>query len=187
MKTLQQIEQEFDNYRAKTDSVNSLDDFLAFIEIGIDDSEEYQKDYLKELKENIRWKRYEKIRNFFFFIVNDEIDDVYDLDSDILKKCIQFTKAIGDNYKCIRSLAMETNFRELVRLVDFSSEYYYAQTDFYNYERDQLDLFIKGIDLFDGKYEDNGDVFLEFMNRKLKSLESASSDVKVPVYVKGRI
>ena len=67
MKTLQQIEKEYETYCGKTDVVKSLDDFLSFIEIGIDDTEEYQKDYEKELKENNRWKLYEKIQNFFFY------------------------------------------------------------------------------------------------------------------------
>lgn len=187
MKTLQQIEKEYETYCGKTDVVKSLDDFLSFIEIGIDDTEEYQKDYEKELKENNRWKLYEKIQNFFFFIFNDDIDDIYDSDSEILRKCICFTKIIGSFYRRIRSIAIEDNYKELVKLVDFSSDYYFAQTDYYDYAREQLDLYIKGIDLYHARYEDNCEPFCEFMEKKIQSMESTSSDVKTPIYMKGRL
>ena len=187
MKTLQQIEREYESYHAKTDVVTNLDEFLSFIEIGIDDTKEYQKDYEKELKENHWWKLYEKIHNFFFFIIDEGLDDLYDSDSDILRKCIAFTQRIGEFYQRIKNVATCDNFLELVRLVDFSSDYYYAQTDYYDYVREQMDLYIKGINMYHSKYEDNEEPFCEFMDQRIRKMEGALSEEKAPVYMKGRI
>ncbi|MBR3211092.1 MAG: hypothetical protein IKF71_04050 [Bacilli bacterium] len=171
MKTLQEIEREYEKYPGKTKVINSLDDFLTFIEIGIDDTEEYQKDYEKELKANERARIRDKLVNFFNFIYNPDLDEIYDLDIHILKQCISYTKKIGKFYRRISALATEENYQELVRLVDFSSDYYLSQTGYYDYEREQLDLYVKGISLYDPQYENTRDEFLQFMEKKLKELE----------------
>lgn len=187
MKTLQQIEQEYESYHAKTDVVTNLDEFLSFIEIGIDDTKEYQKSYEKELKENHRWQLSAKIRNFFYFVFAEEDETIYDLDSEILRKCILYTRTMGAYYQRIKRIATDSNYLELVKLVDFSSDYYNAQTDYYDYERDQLDLLVRGIDYYHARYEDNGKPFCEFMDKKIRMMEGTLLDEKAPVYVKGRI
>ena len=46
-----------------------------------------------------------------------------------------------------------------------------SQTGYYDYEREQLDLYVKGISLYDPQYENTRDEFLQFMEKKLKELE----------------
>ena len=187
MKTLEDIKKEYESYEKKTDVVTNLDEFLSFIEIGIDDTDEYQQDYEKELKENKRWKLEAQIRNFFFFIFAEEEVDLYDEDTSILKDCISYTEKMREFYKRIQSVATEENFDELTRLVDFSCDYYYAQTDYYDYLRDKLELISKGIQLYNPRYEDSRVPFTKFMEEKIKGFERKKQTQETPPqYIKGR-
>ena len=177
MKTLQEIEEEYKRYPGKTSVIHSLDDFLTFMEIGMDDMEEYQKDYEKELKDAERLRKKEKFYRFFFFSnYSVDLDEIYELDREILKKSISYTKEIGKCFRKISALASIGNYRELTRLVDFISDYYLSQTGYYDYEREQLELFIKGISLFDPRYENTRDEFLKFLDKKTKELEAKKRD-----------
>ena len=177
MKTLQEIEEEYKRYPGKTGVIHSLDDFLTFMEIGMDDTEEYQKDYEKELKDAERQRKKEKFYHFFLLSnYSVELDQIYDLDREILKKCISYTKEIGKYYRKIYSIATEDNYRELTRFVDFISDYYLSQTGYYDYERDQLDLFVRGISLYDPRYENTRDEFLKFLDKRMKELETKKQD-----------
>ena len=69
MKTLEEIEKEYETYPIKTDVVTNLDEFLSFMEVGIDDKKEYQKDDRKELRAIKRTKTLEKIHDFIFFML----------------------------------------------------------------------------------------------------------------------
>ena len=90
-------------------------------------------------------------------------------------------------YKRIQSVADEENFDELTRLVDFSCDYYYAQTDYYDYLRDRLELIFKGIQLYNSRYEDSRDAFTKFMEEKIKGFERKKKTQETPPqYVKGR-
>lgn len=176
MKKIEEIKKEYEVYPVKTKEVTSLEEFLSFIEIGLDDTDEYQHDYEKELKENKRWKLEAKIRNFFFFIFATEETELYDEDSAILEDCISYTEKFREFYQRIQSIASEDNYQELTRLVDFSCDYYSAQTDYYDYLRDQLDMIVRGIQMYNPKYEDTRESFLAFMEEKIQEQEAKKGE-----------
>lgn len=184
MKTIAQIEEEYKDYKAKTQVVKNLDEFLTYIEIGIDDTEEYQRDYEKELKENKRWALEAKVRNCFFFIFQEEDVDFYEEDDKILEACISYTREFGEFYRKIQSIATKENFEELLKLVDFSTEYYSNQMDYYDYLRDKLETIMKGFQLFNPNYEDSREAFTEFMQKQLLKLGVNSPKEKGSQYVK---
>lgn len=184
MKKLQEIEAEYKDYKPKTEVVTNLDEFLSYIEIGIDDTDEYQKDYEKELKENKRWALEAKIRNFFFFIFQEEDTDFYTEDDRILQECIDYTKLFRTYYERIKQLANGENFAELLKLVDFSTDYYNSQMDYYDYLRDRLEMIMKGFSLYNPNYDDSKEAFTTFMSQKLSNLEARYPQEKTKVYEK---
>lgn len=183
-KTKEDIKKEYIDFPIQTDVVDSLDEFLTFIEIGIDDTKEYERDYEKELKENKWWKLDAMIRNFFFFIFEQEEVELYDEDSEVLKSCIEVTRKYREFYERIQSIATEENFKELVRLVDFSCEYYEKQMDYYDYLRDSLDLNARGIRMYNSRYEDYKEPFFAFMEEEIKKWEEQRKGQKAVQYVK---
>jgi len=182
MKTIQEIEKEYEKYPIKTDVVTNLDEFLAFIEIGIDDADVNIKDFEKEIKANKREKLLNQVQNFFYFMNITEGNDFYEKDDEILKECISYTSQIKRFYERMRGIATEENCRELTRLVDFSCDYYSAQTDYYDYLRNCNELTSRGVSLYDPRKEDNRDTFLEFMRRKVEEFEKQT----VVIFEKGK-
>lgn len=185
MRKLQEIEKKYEEYQTPTKEVRNLEDFLAYLEVGLDDTVEYEKDYRKELRENKRWKIEAMVRNFFFFIFAEEEIELYDEDNDIIQDCIEYIRMFREYYERIRDLATEDNFGELLRLVDFSTEYYSSQMDYYEYLRDSLEILAKGIYVCDPKKEDTRKEFDEFMQKQLRKIEEENKKRNPsPQYVK---
>ena len=104
MKTITELKEEYEKFEIKSKHVNSLEEFLAFIIIGIDDTYEIENDYKKEIKENKRWQLSAKIRNFFNFIFEEEEESFYDYDNNILEELTLLDNPINiekPNYKKI--------------------------------------------------------------------------------------
>ena len=185
MKTIQEIEKEYESYESPTKEVTNLEEFLAYIQIGLDDTDEFERDFEKELRENRLWKLEAMIRNFFFFIFEQEEVELYDEDTEIVQDCIVITRRYRDYYERIQAIATEENFREFLRLVDFSCEYYSSQMDYYDYLRDSLEFWAKGIRMYNSKYEDNKESFNDFMEMKIQAIEKKGKNgTTVPQYVK---
>lgn len=185
MKTLQDIEKEYENFSVQNGLVTNLEDFLAYIEIGIDDVTEYEKDYTKELKENKLWKLEAMVRNFFFFIFAQEEASLYDEDSKVLEECIGTTQKYQDYFKRLRDLATDKNVKEIYRLVEFSCKYYCEQMDYYDYLRDCIESTAKGFSIYNSQYENNREVFAEFMEKKIKEIvDSSDKENRNPQYIR---
>lgn len=177
MKTITELKEEYEKFEIKSKHVNSLEEFLAFIIIGIDDTYEIENDYKKEIKENKRWQLSAKIRNFFNFIFEEEEESFYDYDNNILEELTLLVLKYQSYFKKIAELANKDNYEELLKLTDFLTEYYNKEIDYYEYRRDKLEMELKGLCFSNSRYEDNQKVIDEFANNKLSNLEKASQKV----------
>ena len=180
MKTVQQIEEEYKDFQPTSTYVTNLDEFLTFMEIGLDDTDEYQKDYEKDLKENKRWALEARVRNLLFFIFQEEDVDLYAEDDKILHSCIDYLELLRKFYQRIQGMATEDNFRELVKLVDFSDVYYSSQMDYYDFLRDRLEMLARGYNLYNSRYEDTKEPYTEFMNKKLAEIKKNTPPKEKP-------
>ena len=179
MKTIEEVEKEYETYEIKSDFVTSLEEFQSFIEIGIDDTEESIADTLKEIKLNNRAKLEIAIKNLFLSPFGMKMEDICDEDNDILKKVAAYTASYREFFEKILELADEGNFKELLKLVDFSTEYYNQQISYYESQRDALEYSAQGISFFNSKYSDEQEVFQRFMDKKLSSYNPTKSVEKV--------
>ncbi len=176
MKTLEQFEEELEEYREKRDVVQTYDDFCSFLKEDIEDLEDEQKSFEKELKINGRLRRRDKILDFIMFENDSRIDEYYQSDDDILESCIQFIDEMRNLYIRIYMIATKDNYRELIKFVGFSTNYYFYQLDYYDYLRDQLDLLFKGIQMYDPNYQDIREILLQFMDCKLNEFCNSECD-----------
>jgi len=179
MKTIEEIEKEYEEYKIKSDFVTDLEGFQAFMIIGIDDTDESIADTLKEIKLNNRVKLETAIKNFFLAPFGMRTEDLCDEDNDILRKVAAYTASYREFFERILELADESNFKELLRLVDFSTEYYNEQMSYYESQRDALEYSAKGINFFNSKYSDEREVFQKFMDKKLSSYNPTKSVEKI--------
>lgn len=174
MKTIEDMRKEYDQYEPTSELVTNLEEFHAYMEIAIDDADENEKAVQKEINENNRWKINGMIRNFFFFIFEEEDIEFYDEDNNILQEIINLIRKYLEFYKKIKEIGTEDNFQELVKLVDFACEYYGKQIDYYEYRRDQLELSFKGFYMTNPRHQDNKETLLSFIESRISEIEKSA-------------
>ncbi len=167
MKEINELKEEYSKYERKIDYVKTLEDFLAFITVSIDDLEEQQVDIIKEMKLNCKDQLSARIRNFFLSMFQIEEVDYYTEDNGILDEILTHITTYISYYHQLQMVANEENFQELTKLVDFLTDYYNEQNAYFESERDALEFKLKGFSFFDSRNQDNREVINDFFNHKL--------------------
>lgn len=176
MKTIEEIENEYQDFKVESTFVTSLDEFLCFIEIGIDDTKEHVKELLKEMKINSRQQKLIEFKNFFFLLFQQEVIGLYKEDNQILEEIIEFTQGYANKFRIISSLATKDNFFELTKLVDFSCKYYSKHIEYFESRRDALEYSCSGFNYFNGKCVNEIDTFDSFFARKIESVRKTNEN-----------
>lgn len=175
MKTIKEIQEEYQKYKGKTDFINNLEEFASFMLVGLDDIEEARSEINKEKQENKKWELSAKIRNFFYFLFEEEDVSFYKQDNAILDESIQLTIKQEEYFQKIIEIASEENIQELVKLTDFCCEYYNQHIDYLESKRDALEYAYKGYNFYNGRLEDNRESFNRFFEQKMKELSPQKS------------
>ena len=124
MKTINEIEKEYDSYKTESTFVTNYDELISFLLIGIDDTYAIEKECKKEYNQNRIWQIDGKIRNFLSFIFESEEVEFYDYDNSIIFSIIELIETYRTYFKKIINVANEDNYKELVKLTDFIAKYY---------------------------------------------------------------
>lgn len=180
MKTLEEIEQEYAKFTPVSTFITNRDGLITFLGVGIGDTLEIERDYIKELRKNKKDQLDAKIRKFFFFIFEQEEVEFYDEDNEVIKELRCLVLKYRELFERMISIATESNFQELVKLADFLTMYYNEHIDYFEEERDRIELQYKGIIMYNSRHQDNRKVIEEFTDKKLNELE----DKKAKTYVK---
>lgn len=167
MKTVEEIEKEYESYKMKSDFVTTIDEFSCFIEIGIEDAKEQINSFFKEMKINSRLQKLTSIKNIFLQLVQQQEIAIFEDDNLILEEMINYVNGYIKKFTTLFSLSTEDNFTELTKLVDFSCEYYNKHMDYFESKRDALEYSCKGISYFNGKYTNDITTFDEFFEKKV--------------------
>lgn len=179
MKTIEEIEKEYETFQIKSTNIDTLKKFIAFISDGIGTIDEEKRIIATELKTNKKMQLEAKIRNFFFFIFEEEDVDFYDEDNIILDEMLDFILTYEAYFLRIKELAAEDNFSELTRLVDFATKYYNENIDYLENKRDALEYIYKGISYYNMSQEDYREVFREFIEKKLAEFKTSKAVEKI--------
>ena len=171
MKTIKEIEKEYDSYQVESKFVTNYDELISFLLIGIDDTYAIEKECKKEYNQNRIWQIDGKIRNFLSFIFESEEVEFYDYDNSIIFSIIELIETYRTYFKKIINVANEDNYKELVKLTDFIAKYYGETIDYYEFERDRLEAAYKGFQMSNSKYENNQKIISEFFNNKIQKYE----------------
>ena len=178
MKTIEEIEEEYRNFKLKSDFVKSKEDFILFLLIGMEDTYVLEEDNNREIRINNRNKLDAKIRKFLFFSDDNSEVDFFDQDNNILLEINKMVEDYRNMYAIMTEIVDEDNYKELVKLVDFCTEYYNYHIDFFDSERDSLEMAMKGICMYNPKYSDNRDVVKEFVENKMREFDKDKILVK---------
>ena len=164
MKTIEDLENEYNHFETISDFVETYKDFIAFMYIGLEETYSIEKDYKKEMKKLKREEFIAKIVNVFF---HDSEIDFYMYDENIILELTDMLYKHRGFYEKILTISNEDNYKELVKLVDFLSKYYNEHINYFECKRDKLEMYLKRINMVNSKYDDNREVLYEFADKKI--------------------
>ena len=170
MKRIEDLEREYQDFKVKSDFIKNPDDLKTLLEVATDDLDAELVAFYDELRESCRSTIGAKIINFVTLLAQDEVE-YYEEDMEYLDQQINLTKYFFNLYLNMISVSNEENCQELVKLYDFAAQYYIKQIDYYDYSRDQLESLLRGIQLYNSKYEDNDEVIRKFFDLKMSKYE----------------
>ena len=170
MKKIDTIEKEYEEYKIKTTFLDSPEALASFVQVGIEDTINIEQELINEQKENKRWQLAGKIRNFFFFIFEEEEISFYDEDNEILQEGIDLTIRHRNFYTQLVDAITLDNYKELIKLCDFGTDYYNKHIEYFDSRRDSLESSYKGFTYINSKAEDNIEVVFEFLDKKINEL-----------------
>lgn len=178
MKTIEEIEKEYEEYEIENTFDTDLDNFSVSMETSIVITEKERKKIQKEIKKNNRSQKLTRLRNNFPYLFQKREVNIYEEDNQILEKMIELILSQKEKYERASSIVMDKNLIELTRLVDFSCEYYNQHVDYLESRREALIYFYQGFTYHDGKCQNNIAVFDEFFDKKMSEYSEEKSNVK---------
>lgn len=170
MKKIEEIQEEYQEYKTQSTFVDTLEDFIAFLDIGIDESDVGISDFATEIHENKKWQVTAYFRNMLPFIFEQEDISFYDYDNELLLQGVALAGNQRNYFETMKNIATEENYKELLRLADFSTDYYNNHISYIETQRDVLEMNFKGYNMCNSKYKDNRDIFHEFFMKKINEL-----------------
>ena len=170
MKKLEEVKEEYKEYETQSTFVNTLEDFISFLDVGIDESDVGVSDFTTEIHENKKWQIAAFFRNMFPFIFEEEDISFYDYDNELLLQGVALAENQKKYFEIMKQIATEENYKELLKLTDFTTDYYNNHIGFIESGRDILEMNFKGYNMSNSRYKDNRDVFHEFFMEKVNEL-----------------
>ena len=170
MKKLEEVKEEYKEYETQSTFVNTLEDFIAFLDVGIDESDVGVSDFTTEIHENKKWQVAAFFRNMFPFIFEEEDISFYDYDNELLLQGVALAGNQRTYFETMKNIATEENYKELLRLADFSTDYYNNHISYIETQRDVLEMNFKGYNMCNSKYKDKRQMFHEFFMEKINEL-----------------
>ena len=165
MKTIENLENEYEKFVIKSDFVKTYKDFIAFMYLSLEETYSIEQDYKREMKTIKKDEFRAKLGNKLLFQNNDL--SFYKYDREIILELTDMIFKYREFYERVLSVSNEDNYLKLVKLVDFINKYYDEHIYLYEFRRDRLEMYLKGIDMSNSKYEDNREVLYEFADKKI--------------------
>ena len=169
-KNIKQLEKEYLEFIPENKKIKEKEEMTCYIEVGIGDIEESIEDLKKQRLLNKKDEIEAKIRNFLFFLFEQEEVEYYEEDNELIDECIKFSKRYLKIYEEIREIIEEENYQELYKLVEFSTLHYNENVEFLNDQRKNLEYQYQGI-YYCSNHEDTREELIEFLQEKIKKYQ----------------
>lgn len=179
MKTIEDIEKEYNVFKRRIGTVKSVEELEGWIEVIFGDIIENIRVLRVDYKNNRMNKIVGYIRNLFPFIYETEDLSIYDKDNKLLEEAFWLNKIYENYFKQIIYYSNENNIKEMSKLTDFLSLYYEKDLDYIYGERADLEYTQKGYGCINNRDEDNSEVVHEFFINKLNELSEVKGIEKV--------
>ncbi len=164
MITVNNIKEEYKGFQSKIDFVANSEDLMEYIDIQVDDINED----LQEVGDEIDKSEFKKIiSNLKSKILRTEDYEYFQLDYELMEEQYQLGRDYIEYFQLIQDRVDDSNYKELLRLSDFTLKHYLNNFNYIDDERDILSLYYKGINAMN-KQEDTRIPFDTFFLEKIK-------------------
>lgn len=177
MKRLEDLEEEYDSFQTKTNTISSLEDLYKYILKLLKDIEINVRGIKDNIEDNKIDKFFAIIKNVILFS-NEEID-YYDIDNNILNEELLINLMYDNFFNTIGICSDEDNLDEMIKFIDFLVLYYSRVNDYIDGKRDNIEFSLKGYGFVDCRNEDCFEVVCEFFEKKINELSSVKEMEKV--------
>ena len=178
MKTVVSLEEDYASYDVGDNRVADYEDFYNYMGRLIDDIQGNWEDVVKQMTENIRWRKISTIRNLFPIVFVKEDTDFYDYDNELLTDASELIVNNLGYYERIRNVSNEDNFQELCKLTNFLLDNYEDNINYLNYRRDELIAVTRGEKPKDLDYQYNFHPVDQFAEKHISAFEDKKQLIK---------
>lgn len=182
MKTIEQLEKEYEEFQTKTDTsiLSNIEEFYTFLRLAIMEMEENEKLCKKEIRlDKLAIIKGKAICFALLSNPDEELMDNIKQDIKALEDTIEMGAQSAEYIADISEIVTEDNYLDFLKLVEFICKAYTDHIDYYESERQGLEMQLKGFSFFDGRFENYMPVFMEFMNKKLETMKKEKAVQKI--------
>ncbi len=168
------IEKLYTNYTIRNKAINSKELLIDYLKIKILDIDEQIDNILREVKINSKEKTKAKLLNLFLGFIYNFNTEIYEEDNIILIEEWTFLIKFKEYHQKLINLVTTQNIKEIVKLLDFSLDYYNKHLDYLENKRDALEYYYDGIN-YSFCYKNDLEEMDVFIKKQLNHLSSSSS------------
>ena len=129
----------------EVDEVSSLEDVNGYLEVFLDDLDEYSDTFKKEVKLNKLEKLRAKLSNYFDVFIGYEFPEYYDEDSKAVREEIRMVSLFIKVVSNMRNSINEDSFNDFYKLTRFIREKYYDYHNYLEKERNAVEMQFSGV------------------------------------------
>ena len=179
MKTIEEIQKEYDKFKCRLNPVQSLEDLKGWIKVAFDDIDENVRDLHKDQGYNKINKLLATINNLFVFPEDIENTSYYDEDDDIISGAYYINKLYKRYFNDIYNQANDYNYVEMAKIADFIMKHYDVDVMAIDSKRRDLEYKQRGYGCVDNGHESTCEELHEFFDIKINELSSIKGIEKV--------
>ena len=169
MKTLEEIQKEYQNYNRKTLKITTPEDLAIYAEIIRDDMLDDITIVQRDTARNNRNLAISRIVSKVFPVYEERVE-YYERDNRLLHEELILGLEWRHYLELLQQEVTEEQLKEFARLLDFSIDHYHGNASYLESQRDDLELAFNGIMSFNAKYQDTREAFKQFFEQKLSEL-----------------
>ena len=182
MKTKEDLKKEYEIHKIENKllkTINSKEDLEVIFELEKNEIADCKSICSKEKKANYIQLLLSRIENVFSFLTGYYNQyEIYGEDNEILDEFIKTLKAQENFFDSLASSVTEENYKEIIKLVDFSIKCFNYIIDYYDDIRQRLEYSYQGISYM-GIIDDIRDAYTEFMTLELQGIVNTKNLEKV--------
>lgn len=179
MKTIEDIEKEYNDFEYIPKSINNLEELEVWTMVVFDDIDENLRVLGIDYRNNKTCKVIGTIRNLFLFVYEYEDVSFYDKDNKLVEEAYILNEMYKNYFKQIIHYSNEENYNEMFKFANFLVMYYKKDLDYIDGERNDLEYTQKGYGCVNNKDEDNSLVVHDFFIKKINEFKEVKGIEKV--------